>query len=235
MNTSDTITKIAPALHKAQEAMLPLVKDSENPFYKSKYADLHAVTEACYPALQSNGIVVVQSNKRLEEALIVLTRLIHTSGEWIETECVIPAVKADAQAYGSAYTYGRRYGLQAAVGLAPEDDDGNVATKNAAPKKEAPKMTGNEKIAIKLSANPEDKWFEVPFPSGNKPHAGKTLGDVAAEQDTKALNAVLGFIDPCALEYPLAVERLKSAIKESKVDLEASLQGIQNENAGDRY
>ena len=222
MKTSENIEKLAPALNKAQAEMLPLVKDSENPFFKSKYADLHQVTSACYPALQANGISVLQSNRKDGDTLIVSTRLLHETGQWIETECVIPAVKADAHAYGSAYTYGRRYGLQAAVGLAPEDDDGNSATKSQEKAPPPANKTDQEKIAAKLSVEPDAKWFEVSFPSGKAPHKGKTLGDVAAEQDVASLAAVLKFIDEYVLDYPVAKERLDSAIHEASTEPEGS-------------
>jgi hypothetical protein len=128
MNTSPEIAKISAALVLAQKDMLPLIKDSDNPFFKSKYADLHAVTQACYPALQANDICVMQSAESLGATGInIITRLIHSSGEFIETECAIPPAGQDPQKYGSAVTYGRRYGLQAAVGLAATDDDAEAA------------------------------------------------------------------------------------------------------------
>lgn len=128
MNTSPDLDQISAALVLAQQAMLPLIKDSANPFFKSKYADLQAVTEACYPALQANGICVMQSAESLGAAGInIKTRLLHKSGQFIETDCAIPPAGQDPQKYGSAVTYGRRYGLQAAVGLAAIDDDGEGA------------------------------------------------------------------------------------------------------------
>ena len=128
MNTSQEIDKISAALVLAQKDMLPLIKDSDNPFFKSKYADLHAVTQACYPALQANGICVMQSAESLgSDGINIRTRLIHSSGQFIETECAIPPAGQDPQKYGSAVTYGRRYGLQAAVGLAAQDDDAEAA------------------------------------------------------------------------------------------------------------
>jgi len=135
MNTSENIEKISAALVLAQKDMLPLIKDSNNPFFKSKYADLHAVTQACYPALQANEICVVQSAESLgSDGINILTRLIHSSGEFIETECAIPPAGQDPQKYGSAVTYGRRYGLQAAVGLAATDDDAEAAVGRKADK-----------------------------------------------------------------------------------------------------
>ena len=144
MNTSLDIDQISASLVLAQQAMLPLIKDSANPFFKSKYADLQAVTEACYPALQANGICVMQSAESLGAAGInIKTRLLHKSGQFIETDCAIPPAGQDPQKYGSAVTYGRRYGLQAAVGLAAIDDDGEGAmnrnaTKQAPAAKPAP-------------------------------------------------------------------------------------------------
>lgn len=128
MNTSPEIDKVSAALVLAQQAMLPLIKDSANPFFKSRYADLQAVTEACYPALQANGICVVQSAESLgSDGINIVTRLQHSSGQYIETFCAIPPAGQDPQKYGSATTYGRRYGLQAAVGLVAVDDDGESA------------------------------------------------------------------------------------------------------------
>ena len=135
MQTSESISEIGAAMVLAQQAMLPLIKDSNNPFFKSKYADLQAVTEACYPALQANGICVMQSAESLGALGInIKTRLIHKSGQFIETECAIPPAGQDPQKYGSAVTYGRRYGLQAAVGLAAIDDDGESAMNRNTPK-----------------------------------------------------------------------------------------------------
>ena len=128
MKTSDSIKELATALAKAQATMAGAKKDSTNPHFRSKYADLSSIWEACRDALTSNGIAVVQMTRaRPEDVVIVETRLLHSSGEWIEGELLVPVMKADAQGYGSAITYARRYALAAAVGVAPEDDDGNAA------------------------------------------------------------------------------------------------------------
>lgn len=128
MKTSDSIKELATALAKAQATMAGAKKDSTNPHFRSKYADLASIWEACRDALTSNGIAVVQMTRaRPEDVVIVETRLLHSSGEWIEGELLVPVMKADAQGYGSAITYARRYALAAAVGVAPEDDDGNAA------------------------------------------------------------------------------------------------------------
>lgn len=124
----DTKTGIYGALAKAQIAMGPALKDSTNPAFKSKYADLASVMAACLPALNANGIAVIQPTFDDETgARFVKTILAHESGETLE--CRVPLIisKNDMQGYGSAVTYARRYGLMSMAGIAPEDDDGNAA------------------------------------------------------------------------------------------------------------
>lgn len=130
MNTSDSITKIAPALLTAQKAITFAVKDSTNPHFKSKYADLSSVIDAVKPALNEAGIAFLQMPAPSDrDSLALTTRLIHESGEWIESTATCPLQKSDPQGYGSAVTYLKRYSLASAVGLYQEDDDGNAASK----------------------------------------------------------------------------------------------------------
>jgi len=135
MKTSDSITKIAEALSKAQASMTGAKKASANPFFKSKYSDLSSVMEAISKPFADNGLSFVQSPGFDGERITVETRLIHISGEWIEGCCVLPPTKNDAQGYGSAITYAKRYGIQAMAGVPSVDDDGNAAVKQAPPKK----------------------------------------------------------------------------------------------------
>jgi len=128
MNRSDSIATIAPALVKAQGEIKAALKDSTNPHFRSKYADLSSVVDAVKPALLKNGIAFLQGVHDAVDGVAVETMLLHTSGEWISSTMRIPAVKQDAQGYGSAITYGRRYGLQSMCGVPAEDDDGNAAT-----------------------------------------------------------------------------------------------------------
>lgn len=138
MKTSDSIAKIAQALLKAQKLITFASKDSANPFFKSKYADLPTVIDAIKQHLNDNEIMFVQTIDPSEHGVISLTtRLLHTSGEWIEGTATMPIIKNDPQAYGSAATYARRYSLAAIVGLYQDDDDANAATHQV--KKETPK------------------------------------------------------------------------------------------------
>lgn len=126
---SPSISLLAGALVKAQQALKPAIKDSANPFFKSKYADLGSVWDACRDALQSNGLSVVQFPGFTEAGAALLTTiLLHESGEWISGTAGAPLNKADAQSMGSAITYLRRYALAAVVGVVTEDDDGNAAS-----------------------------------------------------------------------------------------------------------
>lgn len=131
MDKSETLKELATALAKAQGAIKGALKDSANPFFKSKYADLSSVVEAIRQPLSANGLSYVQVVHDADGGAKVETLILHASGEWLSCGAVsVPVSKADAQGFGSAMTYARRYGLSAAFGVAPEDDDGNAAAKN---------------------------------------------------------------------------------------------------------
>jgi len=137
---------IATALAKAQANMGKALKQANNPHFRSKYADLGNVMDACLPALNEAGIAVVQPTGEDEHGRYVETRLIHgESGESLSCRVPLIVAKNDMQGYGSAVTYARRYGLMTMAGIAPEDDDGNAAAK-AAPKQEAPKKISAEQF-----------------------------------------------------------------------------------------
>lgn len=125
---SESIVKLAIALSKMQSELEPLKKDSSNPYFKSKYADLSSVWDVLREPLTRNGLAVIQEPGTYENKLVLYTTLIHISGEYIRSAFEIPVLKQDPQGYGSAITYARRYTLQAITGLAPEDDDGNAAS-----------------------------------------------------------------------------------------------------------
>ena len=127
MKQSETIDKLAIALCKAQSAMGGAVKDSSNPFFKSKYADLTSVVKAIKEPFSDNGLSYVQFPHSTDSGIGVTTRLMHTSGQWLESDFVLPIVKADPQAAGSAITYARRYALQSIAGIPTADDDAEAA------------------------------------------------------------------------------------------------------------
>jgi len=134
---------IAKALIEAQKEMGNAKKDSVNPFFKSKYADLNSVREACIPALNAHGIAVLQPTVHIDGKNFVRTVLLHESGESFEslTE-IIYNKQNDAQAQGSGISYARRYGLQSLVNVGAEDDDGNKAVEQ--PKKPTLELAGEK-------------------------------------------------------------------------------------------
>jgi len=129
MNQSEQINELATALSKAQAEIQPALKDSVNPFFKSKYADLASVWSACKDPLTKNGLSVLQMMDYKDGQLVLLTTLAHASGQWVRSCLPVLSAKQDAQSIGSAITYMRRYSLAALVGVTTdEDDDGNAAT-----------------------------------------------------------------------------------------------------------
>jgi hypothetical protein len=133
MNKSESIKNIAAAQCKAQGEMGGAVKDANNPFFKSKYADLSAVVNAVKEPFANNGLSYVQFPIEENGRIGVETILMHSSGEWLSNKFTVNLSKQDAQGAGSAITYCRRYALQAISGIPSEDDDGNAASKQSKP------------------------------------------------------------------------------------------------------
>ena len=172
---------IASALVKAQREFGPALKSSTNPHFRSKYADLAACIEAVIGSLNNQGIYLMQLTEEHEGGVKVSTVFIHESGEQMSGGSLfMPATKQDAQGFGSALSYARRYSLMAACGIAPEDDDGNQATKSApvaqaikaAPKPQVdadnkpaqlpPVVKGkeNSQWQLKVTADPGTDWAD---------------------------------------------------------------------------
>lgn len=128
LTTSDQINEIAAALAKAQGSMDNASKDRSNPAFKSKYADLASVRDAVIGPLTAAGIAVIQAPSTTAEGVVVETRFVHSSGQWLSCSVGATPRAYDPQSVGSAITYLRRYGLMALASIAPEDDDGNAAS-----------------------------------------------------------------------------------------------------------
>ena len=159
MNSSTEIKDLAAAMAKFQAELKPAIKGNTNPYFKSRYADLQACWHCCREALVKNGLSVVQGSRESNgEIVTVDTRLMHASGQWIESSLTMKPAKADPQGVGSAVTYARRYALSAILGIvADEDDDGNAATHNA-PKNAisvAEKAVGAAKVEPLISKESE--------------------------------------------------------------------------------
>jgi hypothetical protein len=129
MERSESIAKLAEALSKAQGEIEGAKKGSLNPHFKSKYADLDSTWDACRKSLSKYGLAVVQMPFDNEGKIGVETMLMHDSGEWLKGNISVKmSQETNPQNAGSILTYLRRYSLQGAVGIAPEDDDGNAGS-----------------------------------------------------------------------------------------------------------
>jgi hypothetical protein len=177
MRSSDTLTKISPALVSAVNAMEGVAKTTENDGFKkngkaSKYATLADCIEASRTALLANGLCVIQgpgATNTEAKTLCITTRIIHDSGEWIETDFDMPLTKWSPHEAGSATTYGRRFALMAMLGLAPvEDDDGNAASglkveknPNISVHPEGPDFWGAEGPGMSAAQAKKEGWGET--------------------------------------------------------------------------
>lgn len=145
MKTSETTAKVFAALIAAQAEIPAIHRDRENSHFRNKYATLDAIVDAVRPVLARHGLAVMSgvsvphtSEAGTLLAFAVSTRLVHTSGEWVESSVILPIAKNDPQGAGSAVTYGRRYSLSALLSLATDDDDdGEQAVGRDAPAKPA--------------------------------------------------------------------------------------------------
>jgi hypothetical protein len=211
MNKSESIKELASALAKAQGQIKGALKTESNPFFKSKYADLASVVEAIREPLSTNGLSYVQIAHSLENSAAIETMILHSSGEWLSCGAVsVPVSKADAQGFGSAMTYARRYSLSAAFGVAPEDDDGNAAAK-AAPK-ETPGQLVDQALATEAlppevvkAIREEAKKIEVDF---------YTIGAKAGLGSWNAFKATAGEAEVHAC-WQLIDSKARSGIKKA--------------------
>jgi hypothetical protein len=178
---------IASAFVKAQRQFGPALKTSTNPHFRSKYADLSNCIEAVIGALNDNGIGLMQRTYESKDGVMVETIFVHESGEVMECGLLhVPASKQDPQGYGSALTYARRYSLLAATGLAPEDDDGNSASRRT----EIKSTVDEHKIADLLAAMDEvttlkelQETYKAAYKATNGEQAWQTK--VIAKKDAK--------------------------------------------------
>ena len=151
MIKSDTIKLVSAALVKAQSEMGSATKGSSNPFFKSRYADLNAIREACLPSLFANGLSIMQPTVVVDGKNYIETLVIHESGEYIggHTEIVF-AKQNDAQNFGAGTTYARRFGLQALLCIGAEDSDGEEAVGRST---KAPPAKVETKVEAKTEAD----------------------------------------------------------------------------------
>lgn len=128
MNRSESLKEFAPAFLAAQMQMQGAKKDATNPHFNRAYSDFASVVDAVKGPLNDAGIAYLQLARTTDVGVEIETVLMHKSGEFYSETLLIPVQKRDAQAVGSAISYGKRYGLQSICGIASEDDDGNAAS-----------------------------------------------------------------------------------------------------------
>lgn len=146
VKTSEQINDLATALAAAQAEMRNATLNKINPHFKSKYADLAGIRDTVTPALAKHGLSIVQGTDTLESGIVVVTRLMHKSGQWIESR--FPIAYDKPQAMGSAYTYARRYSLSAMCAIsADEDDDANAANDKPAAPAVMPSVNGTPGVS----------------------------------------------------------------------------------------
>lgn len=200
---SDKIDQIAVALTKVQSSLQPAAKDATNPFFKSKYASLSSVWEACRLPLTENGLAVSQIMETVDGKPHLCTLLIHSSGQWLKSQMPITPVKNDPQSFGSALTYARRYGLSSIVGIvADDDDDGNQASKPAKPA-----------LAQPVTRQYRDEAAELQEEMNSRPQPKPTNGN-----DNGPSQAAVNLYNRAKADFDLNNAQITSLIKSGKWD-----------------
>ena len=192
MLTSEQINDLAGALSKAQATMTGAKKSAANPFFKSKYSDLAEVMQAISAPFADNDLCFVQGAEVKDNLISVKTRIIHASGQWIESDTVLPPTKNDAQGYGSAITYAKRYGLQALAGVPSVDDDGNAAVQHAKPAYKPTKAIKDSLKMIQVAYGNNDEESVKNELTGLKPADKKYLWSQLNEDQHNWITSVMG-------------------------------------------
>lgn len=201
MNKSESIKELAKALCAVQGEIEGAKKDSTNPHFRSKYADLTSVWDSIRNPLTNHGLAVSQVADTSErDHVCIETILMHTSGEYISGKMTLPVSKPDPQGHGSAITYARRYALAAIVGVCPEDDDAEGATDRT----------------VKPKAHPQPQVEHVGDWRDVAVHFGKNKDKKLGEMTTKSLEWYLDLFDrkvETGEEMSIQDHQLHSALK----------------------
>ena len=203
---------IAAALAAAQMEMGKALKQTTNPHFRSKYADLSSVVDACLEALNKHGISVIQPMTQNDFGRCVTTMFLHASGEKLENPVPLILGKEDMQGLGSAYTYARRYGLMGLAGIAPEDDDGNAAAA-AAPKR----MSWAQTVVAEMppQATDMERAKAVADALIAQWQRKKTVGELANEWDRRTADRTIPGIEKISPEdHKRAVDAYEARVIE---------------------
>jgi hypothetical protein len=214
MNKSENINDLSAALSKAQGAMGFAIKDANNPFFKSKYADLSSVVEAIRVAFADNGLSYIQRLHESEKHEVrVETVILHSSGQFISCGILaVPVSKHDAQGFGSALTYARRYSLSAAAGVVADDDDGNAAAQ-AAPKQENKQSPAKKTTVLACAPSSASTGYaEKPSPRhALRPPIEGEAKAISGDPSEGDLSGVVPTVDPNAPADKIIIGNLTHA------------------------
>ena len=207
MRTSENIDQLATALASAQSEMKNAKLNKINPHFKSKYADLAEIRDTVTPALSKHGIAVVNGTDATDGGLHVVTRLIHKSGQWIESR--FPIAYDKPQTMGSAITYGKRYNLASIANIAAdEDDDANAANDKPAP---PPVMLAAGGTPGASKAGSRDIYSKLV--KEIRQNASVTTLKAWYQQNVTTIDALPpDFLDELRVEYNDRVSELKSSV-----------------------
>lgn len=188
MNQSEHINELATALSKAQGEMQAAIKDSINPFFKSKYADLGSVWDAARPVLSKYGLCVLQSTEIVSDKVVMSTILAHSSGQWVKSSLPLNPAKNDSQGMGAAMSYFRRYSLSALVGVVCDDeDDGETAVGRGKTPPKAEKISIHQLQSLTDALGDDDDYRKVIL----EHYKIKSLADLSPEQHQVCLRKAL--------------------------------------------
>ena len=208
MESSQQISEVASAMCKAQAEMKPAEKNCTNPFFGNKYSDISSLWDAIREPVTRNGLCVLQDAKTTPNGLSVTTRIVHTSGQWIEFgPFEVPLMKKDAQSIGSATSYAKRYALSAAIGVVCEsDDDGNLA-KESAPKPQKSQQPASPTSQSKDPSIISDKQVQLlqSFIGKNEDYRQKLKDGLEKKLGIKSLSDIPKSIFQAVLDEARAV------------------------------
>lgn len=202
---SETIGALAAALAKAQGEISPAPMDRDNPFFKSKYATLTSLWESARAALSANGLAVTQvTDFDANGEIVLLTTLLHSSGEWIGGVYPVRGKDNTPQALGSALTYARRYAFGALVGLTSDDDDDGNGAQNG--------TNGGAQHATKPTAQAVPNGTTTGKPNGNSP----AKGDDERAHAMRKLHAIGADLYGTAKEWDVKRPEIVAAVTKNR-------------------
>lgn len=221
---SDSLDLLAQALSKVQAKLKPAIKDQTNPFFRSKYADLSSVWDACRGLLAENGISVIQSGAKIDvEGIVALeTTLLHTSGQFVSGITMMKPTKNDPQGVGSCISYARRYALASMVGVVTEDDDAEGAVDRRPISRTDPEQYANKpvesrvqqiiSVVDKVLVNPKGGFI---IEAGDKYHTpAKAFAEIAKKLGQEGCFAEIKFIDNGTFLELVNIRKPEEQIKE---------------------